>query len=135
MSAEVVWIAKPPVNTSLRCALTSKKRFVEVSEGHFNNAELVVTTQPPYLARFGRGQRVCLLPSVDGEAHSELGALQDRYADLWRFYVFVPTEAVGRTTSIASETFHIPCEAHRHVAQAQRSRDLVDRTCTAPPPK
>jgi len=36
--------------------------------------------------------------------------LQDRYADLWRFYVFVPADAVARAGSIAAEIFQIPCE-------------------------
>ena len=41
---------------------------------------------------------------------AEIGALQDRYADLWRFYVFVPAHAVGRAALIASEMFQTPCE-------------------------
>jgi uncharacterized protein len=41
---------------------------------------------------------------------AEIGALQDRYADLWRFYVFVPALAAERAAVIASEMFRIPCE-------------------------
>jgi HD superfamily phosphohydrolase len=41
---------------------------------------------------------------------AEIGALQDRYADLWRFYVFVPASAVGRAAAIAGEMFGTPCE-------------------------
>ena len=41
---------------------------------------------------------------------AEIGALQDRYADLWRFYIFVPANAVQRTSLIADEMFQVPCE-------------------------
>jgi HD superfamily phosphohydrolase len=41
---------------------------------------------------------------------AEINALQERYADLWRFYVFVPAHAVERTGAIAGEMFGTPCE-------------------------
>jgi uncharacterized protein len=48
------------------------------------------------------------------DAHStnfmEIGALQDRYADLWRFYLFVPAHAVARAAVVAGEMFGTPCE-------------------------
>jgi HD superfamily phosphohydrolase len=47
---------------------------------------------------------------------AEISALQDRYADLWRFYLFVPAHAVGRAALIAAEMFQTPCElTSRHV--------------------
>ncbi len=56
------------------------------------------------------------LNAPDSGTFAEIGALQDRYADLWRFYVFVPAHAVGRAAQIASEMFQTPCElTSRHV--------------------
>ncbi|WCM20523.1 HD domain-containing protein [Paraburkholderia bryophila] len=53
---------------------------------------------------------LALLNDAGSAAFAEIGALQDRYADLWRFYVFVPADAVARAGSIAAEMFQIPCE-------------------------
>jgi len=45
-----------------------------------------------------------------GTAYAEIGALQERYADLWRFYLFVPEQAVRQAALLAAEMFGIPCE-------------------------
>lgn len=50
------------------------------------------------------------LNDAASETFAEIGALQDRYADLWRFYVFVPASVVGRAASIAGDMFQTPCE-------------------------
>jgi hypothetical protein len=50
------------------------------------------------------------LNDAGSSAFAEIGALQDRYADLWRFYAFVPADAVGRAGSMAGEMFQTPCE-------------------------
>ena len=44
------------------------------------------------------------------DAYTEIGALQERYAGLWRFYVFVPAQAARRAAAVAGEMFGIPCE-------------------------
>ena len=44
------------------------------------------------------------------DAFTEIGALQERFAGLWRFYVFVPAQAARRAASVAGELFGIPCE-------------------------
>ena len=44
------------------------------------------------------------------EAFAEIGALQERYAGLWRFYVFVPAAATRRAEVAAGELFGIPSE-------------------------
>ena len=43
-------------------------------------------------------------------AFAEIGALEDRYANLWRLYVFVPPAAVARTGQAAAELFGQPSE-------------------------
>lgn len=45
------------------------------------------------------------LNDAGGTTFAEIDALQARYADLWRFYVFVPGHAVERATAIAEEMF------------------------------
>ncbi len=45
------------------------------------------------------------LNDAGSEAFAEIGALQERYADLWRFYVFVPAHAVEHAASIAADLF------------------------------
>jgi hypothetical protein len=41
----------------------------------------------------------------EAESHGlpEIRALEDRYAELWRFYVFTPPEHTARATAAASE--------------------------------
>jgi HD superfamily phosphohydrolase len=43
-------------------------------------------------------------------AGPEIGALEERYADLWRLYVFVPPEAAERAGAVAAELFDHPSE-------------------------
>jgi hypothetical protein len=45
-------------------------------------------------------------------AGAEIRALEDRYAQLWRLYVFVPPSAVARAAPAAAELFGYPSE-HR----------------------
>jgi hypothetical protein len=51
-----------------------------------------------------------LLNDRENEAFGEIGALQDRYADLWRFYVFVPEQAVVRAAAVAADMLGLPSE-------------------------
>ncbi|MDQ8022026.1 MAG: HD domain-containing protein [Moraxellaceae bacterium] len=46
------------------------------------------------------------------EAHAEIQALQDRYAGLWRFFVFVPDAVSGAAAEVCGELFGLPSE-HR----------------------
>ena len=46
----------------------------------------------------------------DDPACAEIGALEERYADLWRLYVFVPAEAAERAAAVAAELFGHPSE-------------------------
>jgi HD superfamily phosphohydrolase len=54
---------------------------------------------------------------VDGQSNPEIQALEARYADLWRLYVFVPEAVTERTAEVAREIFSYPSEhrmgAHR----------------------
>jgi uncharacterized protein len=50
------------------------------------------------------------LNAPDSTSFAEIDALQARYADLWRFYLFVPAHAVSRAAVLASERFDTPCE-------------------------
>lgn len=45
------------------------------------------------------------LNDPDSHAAAEINAIEARYADLWRFYVFVPTETAGRAAAVATEHF------------------------------
>lgn len=44
------------------------------------------------------------------DAFTEIGAMQERYAGLWRCYVFVPAQATRRAAAVAGELFGIPSE-------------------------
>ena len=44
------------------------------------------------------------------DAFTEIGALQERYAGLWRFYVFVPAHSTRRAAAVAGELFGLPSE-------------------------
>lgn len=46
----------------------------------------------------------------DSPAYAELSALEERYAGLWRFYVFVPEAQVSRALHSANEFFGVPSE-------------------------
>ncbi|WP_095530329.1 HD domain-containing protein [Candidatus Dactylopiibacterium carminicum] len=48
----------------------------------------------------------------DDEAHGEIQALQDRYAGLWRFFIFVPEAAVAKAGKVCEALFGIQSE-HR----------------------
>lgn len=50
------------------------------------------------------------LNDPDGHASAEIKAIETRYADLWRFYVFVPAEIVERTAAVAAERFGLASE-------------------------
>lgn len=50
------------------------------------------------------------LNAPDSVSAAEIGALEQRYADLWRFYVFVPDHAVERAGVEAAKMFGVPCE-------------------------
>lgn len=41
---------------------------------------------------------------------AEIDALQERYSELWRFYVFVPEHATSRAAVAAAEMFGLPSE-------------------------
>ena len=44
------------------------------------------------------------------DAFTEIGALQERYAGLWRFYVFVPAHSTRRAAAVVGELFGLPSE-------------------------
>lgn len=50
------------------------------------------------------------LDDPDDDAHSEIRALQTRYAGLWRFYVFVPAAAAAPAASVCGELFGVASE-------------------------
>ncbi|MFT4066933.1 HD domain-containing protein [Paraburkholderia sp.] len=50
------------------------------------------------------------LDDAGNATSAEIGALQQRYADLWRFYVFVPAHAVKRAAVVCEKQFGVPCE-------------------------
>ncbi|MGH8918147.1 MAG: hypothetical protein ACRD0H_07390, partial [Actinomycetes bacterium] len=55
-------------------------------------------------------------------AFAEISALEERYANLWRLYVFVPPDAAERAAAAAAELFGHPSE---HSARWQtRERSL-----------
>jgi HD superfamily phosphohydrolase len=50
------------------------------------------------------------LNDAQGSTLDEIHALQDRYADLWRFYVFAPAQVAERAAAVAEELFQVPNE-------------------------
>jgi hypothetical protein len=50
------------------------------------------------------------LNEPDRQPHSEISALEARYAALWRLYVFVPEELAARTAEAARQVFGYPSE-------------------------
>jgi uncharacterized protein len=50
------------------------------------------------------------LDAASSVAHAEIAALQERYSDLWRFYVFVPETAVSRAEGLVNELLGVPSE-------------------------
>ena len=50
------------------------------------------------------------LNDPENAAFAEIGAIEERYAGLWRFYVFVPEQVADRTAAVAGEMFEHPSE-------------------------
>lgn len=50
------------------------------------------------------------LNDPENAAFAEIGAIEERYAGLWRFYVFVPEQATDRSAALAAEMFGYPSE-------------------------
>jgi HD superfamily phosphohydrolase len=50
------------------------------------------------------------LNDENGAAYAEIRAIEERYADLWRLYVFVPAGAVTRAAKAAASLFGCPTE-------------------------
>jgi len=74
---------------------------------------LTVMKEAAVLAHLPGGVR--RLNASESGGLSEIAALEERYAQLWRFYVFVPKEHVARTADVARELFGFASE---HRAQA-----------------
>lgn len=82
------------------------------------DAEVIVycpalTVMKEAAARVATQRGLRRLNDRSAAAWSEIGALEERYANLWRLYVFVPADAVERTAQVAAELFGHPSE-HRH---------------------
>jgi hypothetical protein len=71
---------------------------------------LTVMKEAAAPVRLPRG--VVPLNDPDGYGNAEIQALQARYAQLWRLYVFVPAEHAASVTGPAGEIFGYPSE-HR----------------------
>ena len=72
---------------------------------------LTVMKEASALVRTPRGlQR---LNEVEDSPLSETRAIESRYAQLWRFYVFVPEALAPRAADAAREIFGYPSEFHR----------------------
>jgi len=50
------------------------------------------------------------LNDAEGDAPAEIKALEDRYRNLWRLYVFAPAEIADRVAPVATEYFGHPSE-------------------------
>ena len=54
---------------------------------------------------------VAVPPSLRDDLHADLErALEERYANLWRLYVFVPAEVAARAAAVSAELFGHPSE-------------------------
>jgi HD superfamily phosphohydrolase len=71
---------------------------------------LTVMKEAAVLVRLPAGVRP--LNQADGGPPSEIRALEERYAQLWRFYLFVPRAHTARAADVGRETFGFPSE-HR----------------------
>jgi HD superfamily phosphohydrolase len=71
---------------------------------------LTVMKEAAVLVRTPQG--LVPLNEADRTPNSEVLALQERYASLWRLYVFVPEEFQARATAAAQDVFGFPSE-HR----------------------
>ncbi len=56
------------------------------------------------------------LNEADRQPSSEIKALEARYAQLWRLYVFVPADKMAQTADAARGLFGYPSE-HKELAQ------------------
>jgi hypothetical protein len=63
------------------------------------------------------------LNEVARQPHSEIRALEERYAALWRLYVFVPEASAAQTPGPAREIFGYPSE-HRVSSTAREGLDV-----------
>ncbi|HLX80122.1 MAG TPA: hypothetical protein VKS43_06010 [Burkholderiales bacterium] len=77
---------------------------------------LTVMKEAAALVQAGTG--LARLNDPDNAAHGEIRVMEERYAGLWRFYVFVPGEAAAKTAQAAAALFGYPSEH----AVAQRDR-------------
>ncbi len=71
-----------------------------------------LTVMKEAAARVVTRHGVRALNAVDDDASSEIRALEERYAQLWRLYVFVPAAQRERAAAVAGELFGFPSE-HR----------------------
>lgn len=69
---------------------------------------LTVMKEAAVLVRTPTG--ITPLNEYDGEGRSEIGALEEAYDRLWRFFVFVPESVVERAGPLAEEIFGFPNE-------------------------
>ena len=69
---------------------------------------LTVMKEAAALVQAGTG--LARLNDPDNAAYGEIRAMEERYAGLWRFYVFVPGEAVAKTAQAAAALFGYPSE-------------------------
>jgi hypothetical protein len=75
-----------------------------------------LTVMKEATARVCTPEGICPLNAAAGAGRSEIKALEERYAGLWRFYVFVPSHLALRTAAAAEEKFGFPSE---HTAQRE----------------
>ncbi len=61
-------------------------------------------------ARVATSRGVRRLNDRGDPSFAEISALEERYANLWRLYVFVPAEAAERAAAVAAELFGYPSE-------------------------
>lgn len=69
---------------------------------------LTVMKEAAALVRLPAGLR--RLNEIEGSSRAEIVALEHRYAQLWRFYLFVPREHVARAAAIGRELFGFASE-------------------------
>jgi len=69
---------------------------------------LTVMKEAAALVQTGTG--LARLNDPDNAAYGEIRAMEERYAGLWRFYVFVPGEAATKTAQAAAALFGHPSE-------------------------
>ena len=75
-----------------------------------------LTVMKEAAARVRTPRGIVALNAGDGESGAEIQALEARYAALWRLYVFVPDDCVGRTAEPARQIFGYPSEHQGRLA-------------------